>query len=171
MKLPEIFALKHFVGTTPYHIKINSIYVCIFVRIVEQHYYNNDYDHCTHSTDSSIEAWVGPSGWWSTGIITTLTVLPTTLRDTRTCIASTLSLHVYNSYYLTVIGVHEMHSILLVVDLYSSLAYFMMTHPLPIAGKLPIKTLVARQLPTNNDYYSDYDGSDFCVVIKTIHTG
>ena len=29
------------------------------------------------------------------------------------------------------------------------LAYFMMTHPLPIAGKLPIKTLVARQLPTN----------------------
>ena len=25
----------------------------------------------------------------------------------------------------------------------------MMTHPLPIAGKLPIKTLVARQLPTN----------------------
>ena len=25
----------------------------------------------------------------------------------------------------------------------------MVTHPLPIAGKLPIKTLVARQLPTN----------------------
>ena len=25
----------------------------------------------------------------------------------------------------------------------------MMTHPLPIAGMLPIKTLVARQLPTN----------------------
>ena len=25
----------------------------------------------------------------------------------------------------------------------------MMTHPLPIAGKLPIKTLVVRQLPTN----------------------
>ena len=25
----------------------------------------------------------------------------------------------------------------------------MMTQPLPIAGKLPIKTLVARQLPTN----------------------
>ena len=38
---------------------------------------------------------------------------------------------------------------MLVVDLRSSLAYFMMTHPLPVAGKLPIKTLVARQLPTN----------------------
>ena len=40
-------------------------------------------------------------------------------------------------------------TILLVVDLCSSLAYFMMTQPLPIAGKIPIKTLVARQLPTN----------------------
>ena len=40
-------------------------------------------------------------------------------------------------------------TILLVVDLYSSLAYFVMTQPLPIAGKLPIKTLVAKQLPTN----------------------
>ena len=47
--------------------------------------------------------------------------------------------------YLIVIGVHEMHdqmhpnycqiTVLLVVDLCSSLAYFMMTHPLPIAGK------------------------------------
>ena len=65
---------------------------------------------------------------------------------------------IYNSY-LPVIGVHEMHgrmhpnywqiTILLVFDLYSSLAYFMMTQPLPIAGKLPIKTLVAKQLPTN----------------------
>ena len=36
----------------------------------------------------------------------------------------------------------------LVVDLYSSLVYFMMIQPLPIAGKLPIKTMVARQLPT-----------------------
>ena len=61
--------------------------------------------------------------------------------------------------YLTVIWVHVMHgrmhpnyyqiTILLVVDLCSSLAYFMMTQPLPIAGKLPIKTLFARQLPTN----------------------
>ena len=31
----------------------------------------------------------------------------------------------------------------------SSLACFMMTQPLPIASKLPIKTLVARQLPTS----------------------
>ena len=42
-------------------------------------------------------------------------------------------------------------TVLLVVDLCSSLAYFMMTQPLPIAGKLPIKTLVARQLPTRYD--------------------
>ena len=40
-------------------------------------------------------------------------------------------------------------TILLVVDLCSSLAYFMMTQPLPIAGKFPINTLVAKQLPTN----------------------
>ena len=39
-------------------------------------------------------------------------------------------------------------TILLVVDLCSSLAYFMMTQPLPIASKLSIETLVARQLPT-----------------------
>ena len=58
---------------------------------------------------------------------------------------------VHNSY-LPVIGMHDrMHpnywqiTILLVVDLCSSLAYFM-TQPLPIAGKLPIKTLVAKQL-------------------------
>ena len=31
----------------------------------------------------------------------------------------------------------------------SSLAYFMMTHPLSIASKLPIKASAARQLPTN----------------------
>ena len=64
-----------------------------------------------------------------------------------------------NNSYLPVIGVHStmhlvhlmhlMHpnywqiTILLLVDLCSSLAYFMMTQPLPIAGKLPIKTLVA----------------------------
>ena len=67
--------------------------------------------------------------------------------------------YVHNSY-LPVIGVHEMHgrmhpnywqiTILLVVDLCSSLGYFMMTQPLPITGKLPTKTLVAKQLPTNN---------------------
>ena len=64
----------------------------------------------------------------------------------------------YNSY-LPVIEVHEMHgwmhpnywqiTILLVVDLCSALAYFMMIQLLPIAGKLPIKTLVAKQLPTS----------------------
>ena len=39
---------------------------------------------------------------------------------------------------------------LLVVDLRSSLTYSQMTHPLPIAGKLPIKAYmqVARQQPT-----------------------
>ena len=56
--------------------------------------------------------------------------------------------HTYNSY-LPVIGVHEMRgrmhpnycqiTILLVVDLCSSLASFMMIQPLPIADKLPIK--------------------------------
>ena len=40
-------------------------------------------------------------------------------------------------------------TILLVVDLCSSLVYFMMIQFLPIAGKLPIKTLVAKQLPIN----------------------
>ena len=75
--------------------------------------------------------------------------------------------------YLPVIGVHEMHgrmhsnywqiTILLVVDLCSSLAYFMMIQSFPIAGKLPIKTLVAKQPPTNFfnmhtiDTYSDTD--------------
>ena len=51
-------------------------------------------------------------------------------------------IHTHNSY-MTLIGVHEMHATtgLLVVDLRSSLANFMMTHPLPIAGKLPIATL------------------------------
>ena len=74
--------------------------------------------------------------------------------------------------YLPVIGVHEMHgrmhpnywqiTILLVVDLCSSLAYFMTTQPLPIAGKLPIKTLVAKQLPTNNIicYLFTFSGRD-----------
>ena len=85
--------------------------------------------------------------------------------------------HVYMYMYLTVIGVHEMHGRMYLtvigvhemhgrmhpnycqihihvhmytyIHLYSSLAYFMMIQPLPIAGKLSIKTLVARQLPTN----------------------
>ena len=70
-----------------------------------------------------------------------------------------------NNSYLPVIGVHEMHgrmhpnywqiTILLVVDPCSSLAYFMMTQPLPLAGKLPIKTLVAKQLPTKEHTMPD----------------
>ena len=63
--------------------------------------------------------------------------------------------------YLTVIGVHEVHgrmhpnycqiTILLVLDLSSSLIDLLYDGAsLPIAGKLPIKTLVARQLPTSN---------------------
>ena len=47
-------------------------------------------------------------------------------------------------------------TILLVVDLCSSLGYFMMTQPLPITGKLPIKTLVAKQLPTNSYVHVQY---------------
>ena len=64
---------------------------------------------------------------------------------------------------MTVIGVHKMHgrmhpnychiTILFVVDLCSSLEYFMMTHPLPIASKMPTKTSTAKQLPTNIDIY------------------
>ena len=60
--------------------------------------------------------------------------------------------------------VHEMHgrmhpnycqiTILLVVDLCSSLAYFMVTQPLPITGKFPIKTLVAKQLQTKCHAYA-----------------
>ena len=42
-------------------------------------------------------------------------------------------------------------TILFVVDLYSPLAYFRMTHPFPVADTLPIKTLLAKQLPTK--YY------------------
>ena len=65
--------------------------------------------------------------------------------------------HVHVHSYMTLIGVHEMHgrvhpnyaTDLLVVDLRSSLAYFMMTHPLLTVNKLPTKTLVAKQLPTN----------------------
>ena len=34
---------------------------------------------------------------------------------------------------------------------FSSLAYSMITHTPPVAGKLPIKTMVARQRPTSSD--------------------
>ena len=68
----------------------------------------------------------------------------------------------YIHIIVMIVGVHEMHgqmhpnycqiTILLVVDLCSSLAYFIMTQPLPIPGKLPIK-LGTRQLPTNTCAY------------------
>ena len=74
-------------------------------------------------------------------------------REKGGCVCECIRIH--NSY-LTVIGMHEMHgrmhpnycqiTILLAVDLCSSSAYFMMTQPLPIAGKTPINTLVARHL-------------------------
>ena len=82
-------------------------------------------------------------------------------------------MHVHNSF-LTVIGVHEMHgrmhpnywqiTILLIVDLCSSLAYSIMTQPLPIAGKFPIKTLVAKQLPTN-----DYAIESVCMKVLCVN--
>ena len=45
--------------------------------------------------------------------------------------------------------INAIYTDLLVVDLHSSLAWFTMTYPLPVASKLPIKTVVTRQLPTN----------------------
>ena len=44
-----------------------------------------------------------------------------------------------NSSYMILIGVHKMHGFVGIVDLRSSLAYFVMIHPLPVASKLPIK--------------------------------
>ena len=43
-----------------------------------------------------------------------------------------------------------------IVDPCSSLAYFMMTQPLPIADKVPIKALVARQIPTKLCFAAAY---------------
>ena len=94
--------------------------------------------------------------------------------------SSSMCQGLYNSSYMTLIGVLKRYgqvhmiialfpgppdptfSVLLgkglgmrltdlqVVNLYSSLVYFMMTHTfLYTASKLPINTLVARQLPTN----------------------
>ena len=67
--------------------------------------------------------------------------------------------HIYTQSTNTLIGVHEMHgrmhpnqrlaTNLLVNDLLSSLGYPMITHVPLVACNLPIKTLVARQLPTN----------------------
>ena len=59
---------------------------------------------------------------------------------------------------LCLIKYHLMHpnysqiTILLVVDPLSSLAYPMMTNLLPIVSKLPIKTVVARQLAMQQVY-------------------
>ena len=66
------------------------------------------------------------------------------------CVCAHDCVYIYyvHSSYMTLIGMHEMHgrvnpnqrhiTDLLVIDSHSSLAYLMMTHPLPIAGKLPI---------------------------------
>ena len=67
-------------------------------------------------------------------------------------------------------------TILLVVDLLSSLAYIMMTQPLPIAGKLPIKTLVAKQVPTMIHVFHEshvllgYDSLDLQNLLTERHT-
>ena len=47
----------------------------------------------------------------------------------------------------------HMAVILLAHDPLSSLAYSMITHTPPVASKLPIKTLVARQQPTTNNIH------------------
>ena len=83
--------------------------------------------------------------------------------------------------YLPVIGVHELHGqmhpsycqitiLFRVVDLCSSLAYFMMTQPLPIASKLPIKTVVARQLPTKPNIRKLRPSHSFVSVFKAACT-
>ena len=62
-------------------------------------------------------------------------------------------------------------AILLVVDLCSSLASFMMTQPLPIASKLPIKTLIARQLPINAHIPSSMRGTMYVLTsADTVNT-
>ena len=66
------------------------------------------------------------------------------------CVCACSCVYVYN----IVATVHVDITILLVVDLCSSLVYFTTTQPLPIAGKLPIKTWVARELPTNIILYA-----------------
>ena len=101
-----------------------------------------------YAIECCMEKVSGQSGEWQD----ILAIYPENVRCPTVIIKS-----VYHNSYLIVIGVHEMHgqmhpnycqmTTLLIVDLCSSLTYFMMTHPLPIASKLPIKTLVARQLP------------------------
>ena len=57
-------------------------------------------------------------------------------------------------------------TILLVDDPLSSSVCPMMTHPLPVAGNLPIKTLVARQLPTHMKYMCS--GFRSIILCKTV---
>ena len=54
----------------------------------------------------------------------------------------------------------------------AGLLYNMMTHtPLPIAGKLPIKTFVARQLPTKTHAYpSTHDNINIYMHMLAIYT-
>ena len=67
------------------------------------------------------------------------------------CVEENCSSVLVHNSYLTVIGVHEMHSRMHPNFCKITILLVVMTHPLPIAGKLPIKTLIARQLPTNID--------------------
>ena len=67
------------------------------------------------------------------------------LTSTHACIHTHMHTHVHTHIVVD----------LLVVDLRSSLAYFMMTHPLPIAGKSPIESLLARQLPTHTSAHTN----------------
>ena len=66
---------------------------------------------------------------------------------------------------------------LLIVDLRWSLAYFMMIHPLPVAGKLPLKSLVTtnkeivseRERKTNITCYKHiYTIGKWCIMVVTI---
>ena len=76
----------------------------------------------THRINTSIRRHLDAHTYHTQGII---------CKHSHTC------MHVVRSH-MTLID-------LLVVDLHSLLAYSMMTHPLPVAGK----TLVSRQLPTH----------------------
>ena len=106
--------------------------------------------------------WIGASGLQELGYPLYIDVYIHAC--TRTC-THTLSVCLYVCTYVPALGCMYawcMHAwngrmypnywqitTLLVVDLCSSSAYFMITQPLAIAGKLPIKTLVAKQLPTH----------------------
>ena len=120
--------------------------LCMTYNVLRRHSLSNSELHRSHSHNTRLNH-----------IYTLITSHIHILSHCHTLITS--HSNKINNSYLPVIGVHEMHgrmhpnnwkiTILLVVDLCSSLAYFMMTQPFPIAGKLSIKTLVARQLPTS----------------------